>query len=164
MIWTSFAGIYAMTLTYSRIPYAAALDGNFFRIFGRVHAKKDLPHYSLLLIGALSVTASLLNLEDVINALIMARILIQFMGQIVALMWLRSRRPEVARPFKMLLYPLPCLIAMSGWIFIFFTAATRYIVFGLLTVVVGCVAFLPSAWRNRSWPFALSKRVLSSPG
>jgi amino acid transporter len=159
MIWTSFAGIYAMILTYSRIPYAAALDGNFFRIFGRLHSEKDFPHLSLLLIGGLTVTASLLDLADVINALIMARILIQFMGQIIALIWLRWRRPDVARPFRMMLYPLPCVIAFLGWMFIFCTAASRYIVFGLVTVVAGCLIFLASARRNRTWPFALPDRA-----
>lgn len=156
MMWTSFAAIYAMILTYSRIPYAAALDGNFFRIFGRLHQKKDFPHYSLGLIGGLAVAASLLNLAEVINALVMARILIQFLGQIIALLWLRARRPEIARPFRMLLYPLPCFVAFAGWAFIFFTAQARFILFGLLTLAAGAAIFLIGARRKHIWPFAIS--------
>jgi amino acid transporter len=154
VIWASFGGIYAMILTYSRIPYAAARDGNFFRIFGRLHGQKDFPHFSVLLIGGLGVLASLLDLAEVINALIMARILVQFVGQIIGLMWLRSRPSRIQRPFRMMLYPLPCIVALSGWIFIYTTASPRYIIFGLLTVAIGCVVFLGLAKRNSTWPFA----------
>lgn len=163
MIWTSFGGIYAMLLTYSRIPYAAASDGNFFRIFGRLHSQKDFPHFSLLLIGGLATMASFLDLSQVINALIMARILVQFVGQIIALMWLRSRRPEVKRPFRMMLYPVPCAVALCGWMFIFLTASARYIAFGLLTVIAGCVVFLALARRNRTWPFTRQEQSAGIP-
>jgi amino acid transporter len=153
MIWTSFGGIYAMLLTYSRIPYAAARDGNFFRIFGRLHAQKDFPHFALLLMGGLATVASFLDLAEVITALIMARILVQFVAQIIGLMWLRSRRPEVKRPFRMMLYPVPCAVALCGWMFIFLMAPPKYIVFGLLSVVLGCLVFLALARRSRIWPF-----------
>jgi amino acid transporter len=153
MMWTSFGGIYAMLLTYSRIPYAAARDGNFFRIFSRLHGRKDFPHYSLLLIGGLATAASFLDLDQVINALIMARVPVQFVGQIVALLWLRSRHPEVKRPFRMMLYPVPCVVALCGWIFIFLAAPARYIAFGLLSMIAGCAVFLALARRNRTWPF-----------
>ena len=159
IIWTAFASIYALILTYSRIPYAAALDGNFFRIFGRLHAKKDFPHISLLLIGGLSVVASIFDLADVINALMTARILVQFVGQIFAVIFLRKFHPEVRRPFKMFLYPLPCLIALLGWLYIFGNAGTKYIVYGLLTLVAGCLAFLIMSRRTRSWPFAASAKL-----
>jgi basic amino acid/polyamine antiporter, APA family len=158
MLWTSFAGIFALTLTYSRIPYAAALDGNFFRVFARLHPTKHFPHVSLLLIGGLSVTASLFNLADVINALMTARILVQFIGQIMALWWLRSYHPEVLRPFQMMLYPVPSAVAFFGWMFVFMSAGPKYVAFGLLTVVAGCAVFFIAARQNRSWPFAVPKR------
>jgi amino acid transporter len=154
IIWTAFASIYALILTYSRIPYAAALDGNFFRVFGRLHQKKDFPHISLLLIGGLSVVASVFDLADVISALMTARILVQFVGQIFAVVFLRRFHPEIHRPFRMFLYPLPCLIAFSGWLYIFWNAGTKYIAYGLLTLATGCVAFLIMSRRTRSWPFA----------
>src|SRR5262249_39297704 len=100
IVWTAFASIYALILTYSRIPYAAALDGTFFRVFGKVHAKKDFPHISLLLIGGLSVVASFFDLADVISALMTARILMQFVGQVFAVVFLRRYHPEIDRPFK----------------------------------------------------------------
>jgi basic amino acid/polyamine antiporter, APA family len=154
IIWTAFASIYALILTYSRIPYAAALDGNFFRVFGKLHVKKDFPHISLLLIGGLSIIASIFDLADVINALMTARILVQFVGQIFAVIFLRRFHPEVQRPFKMFLYPLPCLIALLGWIYIFGNAGAKYIAYGLLTLFAGCVAFLIMSRRSHAWPFA----------
>jgi APA family basic amino acid/polyamine antiporter len=162
MIWTSFGGIYAMILTYSRIPYAAARDGNFFRIFGRLHEQKDFPHFSVFLIGGLGTLASLLDLADVINALMIARILVQFVGQIIGLMWLRSHRPHVSRPFRMMLYPVPCLTALFGWIFVFLTASPRYIIFGLLTVAAGCLVFLALAKRNGTWPWVRQEQEAPS--
>src|SRR5204862_3859538 len=82
VLWTAFGSVFALLLGYSRIPYAAALDGTFFRVFGRVHRTRHFPHVSLLVIGALAVVCSLLPLGAVIDALITTRILVQFMGQV----------------------------------------------------------------------------------
>jgi amino acid transporter len=157
ILWTAFASIYALILTYSRIPYAAALDGNFFRVFGRLHEKKDFPHISLLLIGGLSVAASFFDLADVISALMTARILVQFVGQIVALVWVRKYHPEIHRPFKMFLYPLPCVIALLGWLYVFGNAGVKYIIYGLLTLVGGGIAFLIMSRKTHNWPFATTQ-------
>jgi amino acid transporter len=164
MIWVSFGGIYAMILTYSRTPYAAALDGNFFRVFARIHPKKHIPHVSLLLIGGLSVIGSFLSLDEVIKALMTARILSQFLIQIIALDCLRKHHPEVHRPFKMILYPLPSAIAFIGWIFIFVSAGRRYIIFGLLTLLLGGTGFLAISRKRRSWPFAIPQVSSADPG
>lgn len=154
MIWVSFAGIYAMILMYSRAPYAAALDGNFFSVFSKLHPKKHIPHVSLLLIGGLSVLASFLSLGQVINALMSARIMSQFLSQIIALGFLRRYHPEVRRPFKMWLYPLPSIIAFAGWIFILVSSGPTYIIFGLVILVLGCAGFLMVSRKRRTWPFA----------
>jgi len=153
IIWSAFAGTYALTLAYSRIPYAAALDGNFFHPFSKLHTKGDFPHVSLLLIGGLSVLSSLFELADVINALMTARILVQFVMQILAVVMLRRYRPEVCRPFQMVLYPLPCAVALGGWLFLFFDAGIRYVSFGLLTVLAGCAAFAMMSANRQTWPF-----------
>ena len=57
VVWTAFASVFALLLGYSRIPYAAALDGTFFKVFGRVHPTKHFPHVSLLVVGAISILA-----------------------------------------------------------------------------------------------------------
>lgn len=155
ILWTAFAATYALMLAYSRIPYAAALDGNFFGIFSKLHKEKDFPHFALLLIGGLSVAASFFDLDEVIKALMTARILVQFVGQIIALAYLRKFRPEVHRPFKMFLYPLPAAVAFLGWMYVFLGAGTRYVIYGLLTLVLGGMAFLAMSKKRGSWPFAM---------
>ena len=111
-----------MLLGYSRIPYAAALDGHFFKPFARLHPTKNFPYFSLLVMGILSIVAGLINLEWVISAMLTGRILIQFIAQIFAVHYLRKYRPDIERPFKIWLYPLPNGLALLGWTYIFVTS------------------------------------------
>jgi amino acid transporter len=141
ILWTAVASVFALMLGYSRIPYAAALDGYFFPVFGRLHPKGQFPHVSLLVMGAMSILASLLTLGWVIDALLVGRILIQFMGQVFAVHALRKHRPDIERPFRMWLYPLPSVVALTGWGFLFVTADRQFVVFGLGTLVAGVAAF-----------------------
>ena len=52
ILWIAFASLFTTLLSYSRVPFAAAEDGNFFRVFARVHPTKHFPHVSLLFLGA----------------------------------------------------------------------------------------------------------------
>ncbi len=148
VLWTAFGSVFALLLGYSRIPYAAALDGTFFRVFGRVHAEKRFPHVSLLVIGGLAILASALPLDIVIASLITTRILIQFVGQIAVLIRLRRTQPDAPRPFRMWLYPVPALIALAGWVFVFATSGSEIIGLGLATLGAGVVAYL--LWQRKS--------------
>jgi len=146
ILWTAMASIFALLLGYSRVVYAAALHGHFFPIFARLHPRGQFPHVALLVIGALSIVASMWNLDVVISALLTSRILIQFIGQIFALARLH-RRTDIALPFRMWLYPLPSAIAFLGWMYIFLTSGWVYIGFGLLTLTAGIVVY--GVWRKR---------------
>jgi APA family basic amino acid/polyamine antiporter len=148
ILWCAFASVFALSLGYSRIPYAAALDGYFFKPFARLHPTGKFPHVSLLVIGGLAILASLLELEAVISALLTARILVQFIGQIFAVHFIRKHRPDIQRPFKIWLYPLPSLVALVGWSYIFLTSGWAFILYGLLTLLGGIVAFW--IWRRTS--------------
>src|SRR5207249_4482427 len=121
VLWTAFGSVFALLLGYSRIPFAAAESGYFFRAFGRLHPTKDFPYVSLLVLGAISIVAGFFSLGTVIDALIVTRILVQFMGQVVGVMLLRRQAPHMPRPYRMWLYPLPALVALAGWIFVFAT-------------------------------------------
>jgi APA family basic amino acid/polyamine antiporter len=156
VLWTAFGSVFALLLGYSRIPYAAATDGTFFKVFARVHPEKRFPHVSLLLIGAIAILASTVSLGMVIDALITTRILIQFMGQIVAVALLRRDRPDLERPFRIWLYPLPNLVALAGWVFVFSTSGATVILFGLLTLLAGIGAFGLWTWKTAQWPFQLT--------
>lgn len=158
---TSFACVFALMLGYSRIPFAAAQDGVFLRWFGALHAKGAFPHRSLLLVGALCMVACFFTLEQIITALILARVLVQFIGQIVALFVLRRFRPEVKRPYRMWLYPFPAVLALAGWLYVFSSPVGQpggwtYAVYALGTIAAGLVVFLTNAHRRRDWPFQLA--------
>jgi basic amino acid/polyamine antiporter, APA family len=141
ILWTAFGSVFALLLGYSRIPYAAAKEGYFFQAFGRLHPTEGFPYVSLLVLGAVSIVGSFFSLGVVIDALIATRILVQFIGQIVGLILLRQRAPDMPRPFRMWLYPIPALIAFLGWIFIFSTTAIHIILFGLGMLMLGVVCF-----------------------
>jgi len=158
IMWTAFASVFSLLLGYSRVPYAAALDGNYFRIFSRVHPTKRFPYVSLLALGAVAAAFCFLRLRDVIAALVVIRIVIQFLVQIAGLLILRARHPEFPRPFRMWLYPLPALVAIAGFLFILFSRQNflREIRYAVLILVVGTAIYLVRAWRRREWPFAPS--------
>ena len=158
VLWTAFGSVFALLLGYSRIAYAAAESGYFFRAFGRLHPTKDFPSVSLLVLGLLSIGAGFFSLGTVIDALIVTRILVQFMGQIVGLILLRKQAPDMPRPYRMWLYPVPALIALAGWIFVFATTDVRVIVFGVAALALGCLAFLVWSWNTKRWPFTLQAR------
>jgi len=154
ILWTAFGSVFALLLGYSRVPYAAAKDGYFFKVFARLHATEGFPWVSLVVLGALSILAGFVSLGMVIDALITTRILVQFVGQIGALTLLRRRAPDMPRPYRMWLYPLPSLVALLGWIFVFATTPVPVIAFGLGALLLGVICFGAWSWKGKTWPFA----------
>lgn len=154
IVITAFASIFALLLGYSRVPYAAAQDGIFMRWFGELHPTKEFPHRSLLLIGAGAILASFFDLQDVILALMAARIVIQFNAQVIALFLIRARRPDIERPFKVWLYPIPPLVSLAGYLYVFASLGLKFILFGLLTLLIGVGVYLLVARRQKEWPFS----------
>jgi len=153
ILWTAFGSVFALLLGYSRVPYAAAKDGYFFKVFARLHPTKGFPYVSLVVLGVLSIVAGFASLGMVIDALLTTRILVQFIGQIGAVTLLRRRAPDMPRPYRMWLYPLPSLLALLGWIFIFATTPLKIIAFGLGALVLGILSFGVWSWKGRTWPF-----------
>jgi len=153
ILWTAFGSIFTLGLGYSRVPYAAARDGGFFRVFGRLHPTKDFPHISLTLIVVLSMAFSFFDLGTLINALLALRIIVQFMGQIGAVMLLRRTKPDMPRPFRIWLYPLPALLALAGWCFVFVETDAKPQKLALAALALGIVAFLIWSRAIRAWPF-----------
>jgi amino acid transporter len=145
--WSALASVFALMLGYSRIPYAAARDGFFFSVFGRLHPQGDFPHVSLLVVGAVSAVASLFTLEQVINALMCTRILVQFVAQIAAVTLLR--RQGTVGGFRMALYPLPSIVALVGWGFVFATSGLWYILGAAGTLAAGIAVYAVwSQWKS----------------
>lgn len=157
VLWTAFGSVFALLLGYSRIPFAAAESGYFFKAFARLHPTKKFPYVSLLVLGAISIVAGFFSLGTVIDALIVTRILVQFIGQVAGVMVLRRNAPNMPRPYKMWLYPVPALVALLGWIFVFATTELRVIAFGVGVLALGCLAFLLWSFNTKRWPFGLAE-------
>ena len=164
IMWTAFASVFSLLLGYSRVAYAAALDGNYFRSFARVHPEHRFPTVSLLALGAVAMLFCLLRLADVIAALVVIRILLQFIVQAVGLIVLRKRRPELPRPFRMWLYPVPALLAIAGFTFILVARKNflREIRYSVVILVLGLVIYLIRSRRRHQWPFRASEATLEA--
>jgi amino acid transporter len=159
IVWTAFASVFSLLLGYSRVPYAAARDGNYFRFLAAIHPKHGIPHRSLVALGLVAAGFCFFSLAQVITMLVVTRILLQFFLQQVGVILLRIRKPDLARPFKMPLYPLPALVAIAGFLFILVNRS--HALSGLIVAagiaVVGTVIYLVRAHHLEQWPFASAK-------
>src|SRR5882762_4562457 len=155
VIVTAFASVFSLMLGYSRVPYAAAQDGNYFRAFARVHPVHRFPYVSLLALGVVAAAFCFLRLKDAIAALVVIRIIIQFLVQAVGLIVLRIRRPEMPRPFRMWLYPLPALLASAGFLFILFNRVNwqKEVRYAAIILLTGILIYMIRAWKDSEWPF-----------
>jgi amino acid transporter len=141
ILFVTASSLYAVILGYSRIPFAAARDGQFFSVFGRLHATKHFPHVSLLTIGLVSLPFCFFTLGQLVSWLIQVQILLQFVWQCAAVILLRRYRPDVVKPFRMWLYPLPALVSLAMWIYIFLSAPLAGIVFSVAFLATALAAF-----------------------
>ncbi|HVB33238.1 MAG TPA: APC family permease [Patescibacteria group bacterium] len=155
ILWTAFASVFSLLLAYSRVPYAAALDGNYFRVFRRLHPRHRFPSVSLLTLGLVAAAFCTMRLVDVIAALVVIRLLLQFLIQDVGVIVLRWRRPDLDRPFRMWLYPLPALIAVAGFVYILISRPhfARELRYGFVILLAGLVIYAVRAFRRAEWPF-----------
>jgi amino acid transporter len=156
VVWTAFASVFSLLLGYSRVPYAAARDGNYFRFLAAIHPRHGIPHRSLVAMGLVAAAFCFLSLQQVITMLVITRILLQFLLQHVGVILLRIRRPELDRPFRMPLFPLPPLVAMAGFLYLLVFRKDPLV--GLLVAagiaVSGTLIYLIRARFLREWPFA----------
>jgi amino acid transporter len=143
MLWTAFASVFSLLLGYSRVPFAAAVDGDYFKAFAKVHPKHTFPHVSLLTLGGAAILFCLFRLADVVTALVVIRIMVQFLAQTIGIIVLRTRRPDFPRPFRMWLYPLPALLAFVGYIYtvVMRPKSLESIRLAVLVVIVGTILF-----------------------
>lgn len=153
IIITAFASVFTGLLGGSRVPFNAARDGVFLRPFGKIHPRYHFPHIALLFMGVITAIGSFFDLTTVITMLIAVIVLVQGVGQIVALSVLRRRQPGLRRPYRMWLYPLPSLIALVGWIYVYYASGWQSIGLSLAWVVVGAIAFFIWARIEQTWPF-----------
>ena len=155
IMWTAFSSVFSLLLGYSRVPYAASLDGNYFKVFSKLHPKHKFPFVSLLTLGGIAALFCFLRLADVIAALVVIRIIIQFLAQIIGLLILRSRRPEMPRPFRMWLYPIPAVFAILGFLYVLFARQNfqKEVKYAAVLIVLGTVIYLVRSYKRKEFPF-----------
>jgi fructoselysine transporter len=165
---TAFASVFAGLLGGSRVPYDAARDGVFIRAYGRLHPKQ-FPAVSLVTMSVITAVAFLLSrhlatsektppLVILIQLLTTVMVIVQSVAQVAAIIVLRRRQPDLRRPYKMWLYPVPALMALAGWVAVYVFAdrnspGMHPIELSLGWVVLGVVAFLIWARAEKTWPF-----------
>jgi amino acid transporter len=157
MLWTAFASVFSLLMGYSRIPYAAALDGEYFPVFARVHPRHRIPHVSLLVLGANAMVFCLFRLADVVTALVVIRLIVQFLAQTVGVIVLRQRHPQRPRPFRMWLYPVPAVLAFLGFVYVLVMRpkSLESIRLAVAVVIVGSLLYsVRHWWGARSAPAA----------
>lgn len=154
ILWVAFASVFSATLGYSRIPYAAASDGAFFKVFARLHPTKNFPYVSLLVLGSVAFVFSLLfKLKEVISAILAMRILIQFISQAIGLLILRKQRKAGDFPYRMPFFPIPALLAILMWLALFLATGTAMILSGLGVAALGTLVYMIQASMRKEWPF-----------
>jgi amino acid transporter len=164
IIITAFASVFSLLLGYSRVPYAAALDGNYFKIFSRVHPQHKFPYVSLLIMGATAAVFCFFRLADVIAAMVVIRILVQFIAQIVGLMILRKTRPDFPRPFRMWLYPVPAIVALIGFLYVMFMrdGFQTQVIYAAVLIAAGLIIYMLRAYKRKEYPFGTVTATESS--
>jgi len=155
IMWTAFASVFSLLLGYSRVPFAAAEDGNYFKVFAKLHEKNRFPYVSLLIMAAAAGLFCFFRLADIIAAMVVIRILIQFLAQIIGLLILRRTRPDIPRPFKMWLYPVPAIVALAGFLYVMFmrNGFQTQIIYAAALIVAGLIIYFIRAYRRKEYPF-----------
>lgn len=149
VLLAAFSSLFALLLGYSRVPYAAAVDGNFFKVFSKLHPTKNFPYVSLLFLSGLAIIFAIsFSLQQTISAILAMRIIIQFIGQSVGIVLLRKRFGTSNLPFRMWLYPLPVILSIGVWLFLFISTGW-FALWGSLIAVTGGIVFFISQRLNR---------------
>ena len=141
ILFIAMSSLFAVVLGYSRIPYAAAVDGNFFKIFSKLHPGKQFPHISLIVLCVLGfIFSMLMRLSDVITSILAMRIVVQFVGQGIGVMLLRKKFGSAHLPFKMWLYPVPVIVSIAVWLFLFYSTGW-FALWGAGIALAGVIIF-----------------------
>jgi fructoselysine transporter len=155
ILWVALASLFAVMLGYSRVPYAAAADGSFFKIFAKLHPQKNFPYVSLLILAGLAFIFSLLfKMKHVIDGILAMRIVVQFIGQAVGIIFLRKRNGTTNLPYKMPLFPLPIILAIAMWCFVFAATGLKVITSFLAVFGSGFIVYFIFAKYKGKWPYA----------
>ncbi|MET0701499.1 MAG: APC family permease [Mycobacterium sp.] len=153
IVVAAIGSVFAGLLGGSRVPFEAARDKVFLPVFGRLHPKLHLPTAGVLTMGVITMIGSLFTLTTIINAAVATLVIIQSLAQVAAIVVLRRRQPDLKRPYRQWLYPVPTVIALVGWVYIYVSATWLSIGLSLGWIAIGSIAYLVYAKAEHTWPF-----------
>jgi amino acid transporter len=153
IVVAAIGSVFAGLLGGSRVPFEAARDKVFLPVFGELHPKLNLPTAGVLTMGVITMIGSLFTLTNIINAAVATLVIIQSLAQVAAIVVLRRRQPNLERPYRQWLYPLPTVIALIGWVYIYISASWLSIGLSACWILIGAIAFLIYAKAEHTWPF-----------
>lgn len=153
IVIAAIGSVFAGLLGGSRVPFEAARDKVFLSVFAKLHPKLNLPTAGVIAMGVITIIGSLFTLTTIINAAVATLVIIQSLAQVAAIVVLRRRQPNLQRPYRQWLYPVPTIVALVGWVYVYYSATWLSIALSLGWIVIGCVAFLVYAKAEKTWPF-----------
>lgn len=153
IVVAAIGSVFAGLLGGSRVPFEAARDKVFLSVFAKLHPKLNLPTAGVIAMGVITIIGSLFTLTTIINAAVATLVIIQSLAQVAAIVVLRRRQPNLQRPYRQWLYPVPTIVALVGWVYVYYSATWLSIALSLGWIVIGCVAFLVYAEAETTWPF-----------
>jgi amino acid transporter len=72
---------------------------------------------------------------------------------VLAVTLIRRHRPDIRRPFRMWLYPVPSILTLLGWIWILLSSGWDFIGLGFAILIFGIAGYLLLSYQRREWPF-----------
>ncbi|MDB4891435.1 MAG: amino acid permease [Gemmatimonadetes bacterium] len=146
-----FSAANGLLLTVPRLYFAMARDGVFFKRLAVVHPRFGTPAVAIMAIALWSAVLALSGtFEQLLTYVVFTAWIFYAMGGIAVLV-LRSKEPDAARPFRVPGYPVtPLLFVASALLLVGNTvvAQPQRAATGLAVVLLGTPAFL--VWRAKA--------------
>jgi APA family basic amino acid/polyamine antiporter len=146
-----FSAAATCTLSGARVYMAMAQDGLFFRRMAVIHPKWRTPAFSLIGQGVWAAVLTLSGRYDQLYTYVIFGMVLSYTMTVVALFWLRWKRPDIPRPYRCTGYPwLPAIYVLIGGTWTLNTIITRptQAFWGTFIVLIGIPGYL--YWKRQA--------------
>jgi APA family basic amino acid/polyamine antiporter len=147
-----FSAAATCTLSGARVYLAMAQDGVFFKRMAVIHPKWRTPAFSLIGQGLLAAGLTLTGGYDKLYTYVIYGMVLSYTLTVIAMFWLRWKRPEIPRPYRCTGYPwLPGFYVLIGIAWTINTIITKPIeaFWGTAIILLGVPGYLYWKRNNR---------------
>ncbi|HTW30292.1 MAG TPA: amino acid permease, partial [Candidatus Sulfotelmatobacter sp.] len=121
-----FSAAATCTLSGARVYLAMAQDGVFFKRMAEIHPKWRTPAFSLIGQGIWAAILTVSGRYDQLYTYVIYGMVLSYTLTVIALFWLRWKRPDIPRPYRCTGYPwLPAIYVLIGAAWTLNTIITR---------------------------------------